>query len=166
MEYDIPYPIYILYIGRYNVPLGVIYQGRVVTCFTLPLRTTATGRKYMPKGNVAVTNSSKWQVSRIPSHRELTYAGNLGAGRTAAEVAPISGNPTTAGIQKFTNGIPQVPQQVVGEIWLTSGDQPRHHARPRDTAPQRATVQRATAQRDATQHRAAQHDTTDPNLRD
>ena len=33
MEYDIPYPIYIPYIGPYNVPLGVICQGRVVTCF-------------------------------------------------------------------------------------------------------------------------------------
>ena len=70
MEYDIPYPIYIPYIGPYNVPLGVMCQGRVVTCFTPPLKTTATGRKYMPKRNVAVTNSSKRQVSRIPSHRE------------------------------------------------------------------------------------------------
>ena len=33
MEYDIPYPIYIPYIGPYNLPLGVICQGRVVTCF-------------------------------------------------------------------------------------------------------------------------------------
>ena len=70
MEYDIPYPIYIPYIGPYNVPLGVICQGRVVTCFTPPLKTTATGRKQLPKRNVAVTNSSKWQVSRNPFHRE------------------------------------------------------------------------------------------------
>ena len=34
MEYDIPCPIYIPYIGPYNVPLGVICQGRVVTCFS------------------------------------------------------------------------------------------------------------------------------------
>ena len=49
---------------------------------------------------------------------------------------------------------------------LTSTDPPRHHARPRHTAPQRATVQCATARRDATRHRAAQHDTTDPNPKD
>ena len=49
---------------------------------------------------------------------------------------------------------------------LTSTDPPRHNARPRHTAPQRATVHRATARRDATRHRAAQHDTTDPNLKD
>ena len=49
---------------------------------------------------------------------------------------------------------------------LTSTDPPRHHARPRHTAPPRATVQRATARCDATRHRAAQHHTTDPNLRD
>ena len=64
MIYPIPY------IGPYNVPLGVICQGRVVTCFTPPLETTATGRKYMPKRNVAVTNSSNWQVCRISSQRE------------------------------------------------------------------------------------------------
>ena len=34
MEYDIPYPTYIPYIGPYNAPLGVKCQGRVVTCFT------------------------------------------------------------------------------------------------------------------------------------
>ena len=33
MEYDIPYPTYIPYIGPNNVPLGVKCQGRVVTCF-------------------------------------------------------------------------------------------------------------------------------------
>ena len=49
---------------------------------------------------------------------------------------------------------------------LTSTDPPRHNARPRHTAPQRATVQHATARRDATRHRAAQHGTTDPNLKD
>ena len=49
---------------------------------------------------------------------------------------------------------------------LTSTDPARHNARPRHTAPQRATVQRATAGRDATRHRAAQHGTTDPNLKD
>ena len=49
---------------------------------------------------------------------------------------------------------------------LTSTDPPRHNARPRHTAPQRATVQRATARRDAMRHRAAHNDTTDPNLRD
>ena len=64
----------------------------------------------MPKRNVAVTNSSKNQVGRFPPIGNRTYAGNLGAGRAAAEVAPIDGNSTTAGIQKFTNGIPQVPQ--------------------------------------------------------
>ena len=64
----------------------------------------------MPKRNVAVTNSSKSQVSRFPPIGNRTYAGNLGAGRTAAEVVPIGGSLTTAEIQKFTNGIPQVPQ--------------------------------------------------------
>ena len=64
----------------------------------------------MPKRNVAVTNSSKSQVSRFPPIGNRTYAGNLGAGRTAAEVAPIGGNRFTAEIQNFTNGIPQVPQ--------------------------------------------------------
>ena len=49
---------------------------------------------------------------------------------------------------------------------LTSTDPPRHNARPRHTAPQRATVQRPTARRDATRHRAAQHGTTDANLKD
>ena len=33
MEYDIPYPTYIPYIGPNNAPLGVKCQGRVVTCF-------------------------------------------------------------------------------------------------------------------------------------
>ena len=64
----------------------------------------------MPKRNVAVTNSSKSQVSRFPPTGNRTYASNLGVGRTAAEVAPIGGNRTTADIQKLTNGIPQVPQ--------------------------------------------------------
>ena len=49
---------------------------------------------------------------------------------------------------------------------LTSTDPPRHNARPRHTAPQRAKVQSATARRDATRHRVAQHGTTDPNLKD
>ena len=49
---------------------------------------------------------------------------------------------------------------------LTSTDPSRHNARPRHTAPQRATVQRATARGDATRHRAAHNDTTNPNLRD
>ena len=49
---------------------------------------------------------------------------------------------------------------------LTSTDPPRHNARPRHTAPQRATVQCATARRDATRHRAAQHGETDPNQKD
>ena len=44
----------------------------------------------MPKRNVAVRNSSKSQVSRFPPTGNRTYAGNLGAGRTTAEVAPIS----------------------------------------------------------------------------
>ena len=64
----------------------------------------------MPKRNVAVTNSSKSQVSRFPPSGNRTYVGNLGAGRTTAEVAPIGGNRTTAKIQKLGNGIPQVPQ--------------------------------------------------------
>ena len=64
----------------------------------------------MPKRNVAVTNSSKSQVSRFPPIGNRTYAGNVGAGRTAAEVAPIGGNRTTAEIDKLTNGIPQAPQ--------------------------------------------------------
>ena len=63
----------------------------------------------MPKRNVAVTNSSKSQI-QIASHGNRTYADNLGAGRTAAEVAPLGGYRTTAGIHKLTNGIPQVPQ--------------------------------------------------------
>ena len=45
----------------------------------------------MPKRNVAVTNSSKSQVSRFPPIGNRTYAGNLEAGRTTAEVAPIGG---------------------------------------------------------------------------
>ena len=64
----------------------------------------------MPKRNVAVTNSSKSQVSRITPIGIRTYAGNLGAGCTAAGVAPIGGNRTTANIQKLTDRIPQVPQ--------------------------------------------------------
>ena len=109
-EYDIPYPTYIPYIGPNDAPLGVKCHGRVVTCFTPPLKTTATDRKYMPKRNVAVTNSSESQGSRFPPIGNRTYACNLGTGRTAAEVAPIAGNRTTAGIHKLTNGIPQVPQ--------------------------------------------------------
>ena len=70
MEYNIHYPIYIPCIGPYNDPLGVVCQGRVVTCFTPELQTTALGGKYMPKRNIAVTNISKWLVSRIPSYRE------------------------------------------------------------------------------------------------
>ena len=35
MEYDIPYPTYIPYIGPNNAPLGVKCQGRVVTCFNV-----------------------------------------------------------------------------------------------------------------------------------
>ena len=34
MEYDIPYPTYIPYIGPNNAPIGVKCQGRVVTCFS------------------------------------------------------------------------------------------------------------------------------------
>ena len=64
----------------------------------------------MPKRNVAVTNSSKPQVSRFPPIGNRTYAGSPAAGRTAAEVAPIGGNPPTAKVHKLTNGIPQVPQ--------------------------------------------------------
>ena len=64
----------------------------------------------MPKRNVAVTNSSKSQVSRFPPSWNRTYAGNLEVGRTAAEVAPIGGYRTTAEIYKLTNGIPQVRQ--------------------------------------------------------
>ena len=74
MEYDIPYPTYIPYIGPYNAPLGVKCQGRVVTCFTPSLKTTATGRKYTPKRNVAVTNSSKSQVDSPPPGFEPTQA--------------------------------------------------------------------------------------------
>ena len=64
----------------------------------------------MPKRNVAVTNSSKSQACRFPPTGNRTYAGNLGAGRTTAEVRPIGGNQTTADMHKLTNGIPQVPQ--------------------------------------------------------
>ena len=64
----------------------------------------------MPKRNVAVTNSKKLESSRLPPSGNRTYAGNLGARRTAAELARIGGNRTTAEIQKLTNGIPQVPQ--------------------------------------------------------
>ena len=64
----------------------------------------------MPKRNVAVTNRSKSQVSRFPTSGNRTYAGNLGAGRTTAEVTSIGGTRTTAEIHKLTNGIPQVPQ--------------------------------------------------------
>ena len=65
----------------------------------------------MPKRNVAVTNSSKSHLSRFPPIGNRTYAGNLGAGGTAAEVAPIGGNRTTADIKKLTNGILQVPHK-------------------------------------------------------
>ena len=64
----------------------------------------------MPKRNVAVTNSSKSRGNRFPLNGNQTYAGGLGAGRTAAEVAPIGGNRTTAEIHILTNRIPQVPQ--------------------------------------------------------
>ena len=64
----------------------------------------------MPKRNVAVTNSSKSRVSRFLLSGNRTYAGGFGAGRTAAELAPIGGNRTAARIHKLTNGIPQVPQ--------------------------------------------------------
>ena len=75
MEYDIPYFTYIPYIGPNNAPLGVKCQGRVVTCFSPKLKTTATGRKYMPKRHVAVTNSSKSQASRfLPQGIEPTQA--------------------------------------------------------------------------------------------
>ena len=116
MEYDIPYPTYIPYIEPYNAPLGVKCQGRFVTCFTPPLKTIATGRKYTPKRNVAVTNSSKSLVSGFPLIGNRTYAGNLGAGSTAAEVAPIGRNRTTAEMCKITSGIPQIPLHLVGEV--------------------------------------------------
>ena len=64
----------------------------------------------MPKRNVAVTNSSKSRVSRLPLSGNRTYAGGFGAGRTAAEVAPIGGNRTTAKKHTLPNRIPQVPQ--------------------------------------------------------
>ena len=64
----------------------------------------------MPKRNVAVTNSSKSLVTRLPASGNRTYASILGAGRTTAEVASIAGNRTTAKMNKLTNGIPQVPQ--------------------------------------------------------
>ena len=64
----------------------------------------------MPKRNVAVTNSSKSQVSGFPPSGNRTYASNLGDRRTAAELTPIGGNRTTVKIYKLTNGIPQVPQ--------------------------------------------------------
>ena len=35
---------------------------------------------------------------------------NLRAGLTAGELAPIGGNGTSAKLQKFVNGIPQIPQ--------------------------------------------------------
>ena len=70
----------------------------------------------MPKRNVAVTNSSKSQVSKFPPIGNRTYAGNLGAGRTAAEVAPIGMNRTTAEIRKITSGIRQILLHLVGEI--------------------------------------------------
>ena len=70
----------------------------------------------MPKRKVAVTNSSKWQVVGFPSTGNRTYAGNPGAGCTAAEVAPIGGNRTTAEFSKITSGIPQIPLHLVGKI--------------------------------------------------
>ena len=75
-----------------------------MTCFTSPLKTTAKGRKYMPKRNVAVTNSSKSQVSRFPPIGNRTYAGSLAAGRTAAEVAAMGGNRNAAEIHKLRTG--------------------------------------------------------------
>ena len=70
----------------------------------------------MPKRNVAVTNSGKCQVVRIPPTGNRICAGNLGAGRTAAEVAPTGGNATTAEICKYISEIPQIPLHLVGEI--------------------------------------------------
>ena len=70
----------------------------------------------MPKRNVAVTNSSKSQGSRIPPYGIRTYAGNLRAGRTAAESALIGGYRANAIIPKITSGIPQILLHLVGEI--------------------------------------------------
>ena len=70
----------------------------------------------MPKRNVAVTNSNKWQVHQDYLHWESNLRSNLGAGRTAAEVAPTGGNRTDAGICKITSRIPQIPLHLVGEI--------------------------------------------------
>ena len=81
-----------------------------MTCFTPPLKTTATGRKYMPKRNIAVTNSRKFGLARFPHTGNRTYAGNLEASRMAAGVHPIGGNRTFARIHKLTIGIPQIPQ--------------------------------------------------------
>ena len=47
---------------------------------------------------------------------------------------------------------------------LTSTDPPRHNARPRHTAPHRATVQRATARRDATRRGTERHNRTELTL--
>ena len=64
MEYDTPYPIYIPYIGPYNVPLGVICQGRVVTYFSI----IAWGSwlelvfKATTFANCLETNVSSWAI--------------------------------------------------------------------------------------------------------
>ena len=70
----------------------------------------------MPKRNVAVTTAANGRFAGFPPIGNRTYAGNLGAGSTAAEVAPIGGTRTTVEIRKSINRIPQIPQQVVGEI--------------------------------------------------
>ena len=73
----------------------------------------------MPKRNVAVARPQRTANARfpsVPSLRDSNPHSNLGAGRTAAEVAPIGGNRTTAKIPKFINGIPQILQQLVGRI--------------------------------------------------
>ena len=49
MEYDIPYPTYIPYIGPNNAPLGVKCQGRVVTCFNSTYFYTYLDAKYVKK---------------------------------------------------------------------------------------------------------------------
>ena len=51
-EYDVPYPIYIPYIGPYNVLSGVICQGRVVTCFDLYKNERNSCKPYSPRFSV------------------------------------------------------------------------------------------------------------------
>ena len=65
MEYDIPYPTYIPYIGPNNAPLGVKCQGRVVTCFNGELNKKTLNHS----GSIP---NMEWTLEKIASCRYKT----------------------------------------------------------------------------------------------